>query len=221
MKDPDLLEQLGSELRQDEELFRKFLQEGTAPAADPHLPASLRAPLGAAERRAIVDGVLSRSPAVPDSPPRRNVIVPRFAALAAAALVAGSAALWLSSGADVPPIARYEVDLSGGVALARSSSAPVELQAGREVTFTLRPARDVAGEVAARVFFASPVPAELQAQVEAASSGALRVRVRLPEPLYPGATLSVLVGRKSELTPAHVTQAQPAGPGWQRFDWKL
>jgi hypothetical protein len=145
----------------------------------------------------------------------------RFAALAAAALVAGSAALWLSRGTDVPAIAHYEVELSGGVALARSSSTPPELRAGREVTFTLRPARDVTGEVAARVFIASPEPSELTAHVEAASSGSMRVRVRLPDTLHPGATLSVLVGRTSELTEVHATQAQPAGPGWQRFDWKL
>lgn len=153
---------------------------------------------------------------------RRRVFWAAAPALAAAAALA----LWLQS-PSFEPLARYSVEVQGAAVSSRGAEAAapapqtLRVEPQRELTLLLRPAVPDQSLAEARVFIArggQPVP--LHANVARSGSGALRVVLRVPDVSEP-ARLLIVVARPGVSMPEVASAPADAGPGWQRFGFKL
>ncbi len=149
----------------------------------------------------------------------------------AAAALAASLIFFFLPGADVTPLADYDLVLAPGLQTERSApTAPVDepvFVPGMEMELVLRPSTRLEGEIETRLFVESE-NGDLQPfvapRIERAESGAFRIgaTVGVDLDLAPGRyTLHVLVGRPGALPGGDPRGKAAAGEGWRYLRGRL
>jgi hypothetical protein len=165
------------------------------------LPPELSTPISAEKTAALVGAIQGR---ITTRTRRRSFLA---AGAAVAAMAAGVLLFIGRPGAALP---EYEVRLAGGQQSERSSSEHraelLRLRGGSTLRFELRPQKDFAEAVEARVVLSSKELAArnedqaLEVVQEQSAAGALKVEVRVPDQLPATGRLLLFVARKSAPT---------------------
>ena len=245
----DLLGELGRLVRQQEESDVRRLEalctalpalttEPEVSSADPALGADatpaadaatreLCRPIAAGRQAAMVDAIalqLSQAKQAESRQARAKVISLGPLWLGVPVLAAAAAlALWPRS-LELEPIAHYQPEIRGALSAQRGREEPpaaLILEPAGRLVLILRPETEISGEVGARVYLGNGERQLLAVAIEPAASGSLRLDLQLPADLPANGTLTILVGRESELGEERLHDAASAGLGWQRLHWRF